>query len=79
MFDEKKFFFESDDDDLRRISKRITATDISEYVLVQRKKIDDFKCGSCDSEMLMEVYYRTSPRKTLKNIKCKGCGLETWR
>ncbi|MHA1145769.1 MAG: hypothetical protein ACTSRW_13600 [Candidatus Helarchaeota archaeon] len=79
MFDEKKFFFDTEDDDLRRIAKRITAPDISEYVLVQSTEIEDFKCGNCGKTMFMNVYYKSSPRKTLKNIKCGSCGIETWR
>lgn len=86
MQDKLKSFFESDgnkeiDEDRARAkaSLRIKKPDISDYVLIESKRLGELKCGKCGDEMQIDVYFKTSPRRMLKNYKCEKCGLETWR
>ena len=79
MFDEKKFYFDTEENELALIANRVSTPDLEEFIHIESKKITDFKCGSCDGEMKLHIYYRTSPRKILRNYKCENCGIETWR
>ena len=58
---------------------RSPPVDISNFILVEKRKIEEFKCGECDGKMFCLIYYRSSPRKIIKQYKCSKCNLETWR
>ncbi|NVM01013.1 MAG: hypothetical protein HWN67_01640 [Candidatus Helarchaeota archaeon] len=60
-------------------TQRPPPTDISDFVLVEKRKMEDFKCGECDGKMYMSIYYCSSPSRYIKQIKCSKCNLETWR
>ena len=58
---------------------RAPPVDLSNFILVEKREIDEFKCGECDGTIFMSIYYCSSPKKFLKQFKCSNCNLETWR
>ena len=60
-------------------SSRPPPIDISEFVLIEKREMDDFRCGECNGVMHMSIYYHSSPSRYVKQIKCSKCNLETWR
>ncbi|MHA1301878.1 MAG: hypothetical protein ACTSO9_20875, partial [Candidatus Helarchaeota archaeon] len=53
--------------------------DISKFVLVETRKMHDFKCGECNGTIIMSIFYQSSPKKYVKQFKCSNCNLITWR
>lgn len=60
-------------------TNRPPPTDISDFILIEKREIDDFRCGECDGVMYMLIYYCSSPSRYVKQIKCSKCDLVTWR
>lgn len=67
-FETKKYF-----------TNRPPPTDLTNYILVEKREMDDFRCGECDGTIIMSLYYSSKPRKYIKQFECSNCKIITWR
>ncbi|MHA1380122.1 MAG: hypothetical protein ACTSRG_17250 [Candidatus Helarchaeota archaeon] len=61
------------------ITNRPPPADLTNFVLIEQRKMTDFKCGECDGTIIMSIYYCSSPKKYIKQFKCTKCNITTWR
>gem|GEM_PF-4430996 len=47
--------------------------DPNSSVLVETKKLEDFKCGNCSEPLLMHVYLKGDKHERI--VECKHCGI----
>lgn len=64
--------------DLReKIATQFIEPDEKDMVLLEEKISKDFKCGNCNTNLVIRVYYKN--RKYYKLITCPNCGFKLWR